>query len=273
MTSERTDMKMFEVDLDTHWDSGELLRGKLSVDEASSNFKLENYDRKSTTYYKDLLVTVGSGRFGCSLRLYDKYGKKRYLNFGSDIDQLLNRDKIVANVEEQIAAMNAQRDTDNAWQRIKNNIEVRFCDNLIEFQHQFTVEFHDCHLYGQDCKPVPMRVRGGGSVHVNSWSCSWRITPKFRHLFFNEDLTNELAHVVQCPCTQLPMCLWCSKKLEKFEEAKTKLGSMMDIDDFLISDLHWNPDNVPPIGLVPMGDCDLPAFGSYRAIQLWLDGV
>ena len=59
MTSERTDMKMFEVDLDTHWDSGELLRGKLSVDEASSKFKLENYDRKSTTHHKDLIVTVG----------------------------------------------------------------------------------------------------------------------------------------------------------------------------------------------------------------------
>ena len=107
---------------------------QVSVDEASSKFKLENYDRKSTTHHKDLIVTVGSGRFGCSLRLYDKYGKKRYLNFGSDIDQLLNRDKIVANVEEEIAAMDEQHDTDNAWQRIKNNIEVLFCDNLKEFQ-------------------------------------------------------------------------------------------------------------------------------------------
>ena len=48
---------------------------------------------------------------------------------------------------------------------------------------------------------------------------------------------------------------------------------MMDIEDPLFSDLHWNPDHVPPIGLVPMGGCDLPAFGSYGAIKLWLDGV
>ena len=58
MTSVGTDMKMFQFDLDTQWNSGELLRGKLSVDEASSNFKLENYDRMSTTHHKDLIVTV-----------------------------------------------------------------------------------------------------------------------------------------------------------------------------------------------------------------------
>lgn len=235
MTSVQAGMKPFLVKLDTTWPSGELFRGEISV--VNSQFQVKNYDRKTHTSYEYLILTVGSGRFGCSLRLRDPHGNKSYVEFGSDIDQFLNRDKIVADVEAEIKAMKEERDTDNDWQRIKWNITASFCDELKEIEHLFAVDFDDCHLFGGDCQPVPMRVRGGGTVDVNSWWCSYRITPKVRNLFFDDTLTEE---------------------------------PQMDIEDPVCSHLYWNPDFLPPSALEYSPD-DLPAFGSVRAVRLWRD--
>jgi hypothetical protein len=126
----------------------------------------------------------------------------------------------VADVEAEIKAMKEQRDTDNAWQRIQW-IEASLCDDYKEIEHLFKVEFDDCHLFGMDCQPVPMRVRGGGTVDVNSWWCSYRITHRIRNLYFDDTLTEEPP---------------------------------MDIEDPAISHFYWNPDRLPSGELIESFD-------------------
>ena len=177
--------KPFQFPLDTTTHSSCVpLYGILTVKE--NQFVLENHREDSIDYCKHLTVTVGGGRFGCLLEFCGEevaFCGEEALDFGADIDKFLNIVKIVADIELERIAIEKQHDEANASQRIENKIEVPFCENLKEFQSQFTVEFVDCHMYRQDCVSVSARKRqrAGSSVkenRVDSWHCSWKITPK-----------------------------------------------------------------------------------------------
>ena len=170
--------KPFQFTLDTTTHSSCVpLYGILTVNE--NLFVLENHREDSTRKIKDITVTVGSGEFGCLL----EFCGEEALDFDADIHKLLNIVKIVADIKLERIAIEEQHDEANASQRIENKIKVPFCENLKEFQSQFTVEFVDCHMYRQDCVSVSARKRqrAGSSVkenRVDSWRCSWKITPK-----------------------------------------------------------------------------------------------
>ena len=173
----------FTFDTTTH-SSCVPVHGILTVKE--NQFVLENHHADSTDFCEDLTVIVGSGRFGCLLEICGqevKFCGEEALEFGADIDKFLNIVKIVADIKLERIAIEEQHDEANASQRIENKIKVPFCENLKEFQSQFTVEFVDCHMYRKDCISVLARKRQrvGSSVkenRVDSWRCSWKITPK-----------------------------------------------------------------------------------------------
>ena len=170
--------KPFQFTLDTTTHSSCVpVHGILTVKE--NQFVLENHREDSTRKIKDITVTVGSGRFGCLL----EFCGEEALEFGADIDKFLNIVKIVADIKLERIAIEEQHDEANASQRIENKIKVPFCENLIKFQSQFTVEFVDCHMYRKGCDKVPARKRqrAGSSLkenRVDSWHCSWKFTPK-----------------------------------------------------------------------------------------------
>ena len=173
----------FTFDTSTH-SSCVPVQGILTVKE--NQFVLEDHHADRIDFGKHVNVRVGSGRFGCLLEFCGEevaFCGEEALDFGADIDKFLNIVKIVADIELERIAIEKQHDEANASQRIENKIEVPFCENLKEFQSQFTVEFVDCHMYRKGCDPVPARKRqrAGSSVkenRVDSWHCSWKITPK-----------------------------------------------------------------------------------------------
>lgn len=185
MTSAQAVTKIpFQFEIDTTTCSGQTYYGFLI--KKADQFICENLHDDSIDYCKNLTVTVGSGRFGCLLEFCGEQSKfcgEEALEFGADINKFLDIDKIVADIELERIAIEEQRDEANASQRIENKIKVPFCENLIKFQPQFTVELVDCHMYRKDCVSdlARKRQRVGSSVkenRVDSWRCSWKITPK-----------------------------------------------------------------------------------------------
>ena len=175
--------KPFQFTLDTSTHSSCVpVHGILTVKE--NQFVLFDHHADSIHCCDHLTVIVGSG--GCLLEFCGEeveFCGEEALDFGADIDKFLNIVKIVADIELERIAIEKQHDEANASQRIENKIEVPFCENLKEFQSQFTVEFVDCHMYRKGCDKVPARKRqrAGSFVkenRVDSWHCSWKITPK-----------------------------------------------------------------------------------------------
>jgi hypothetical protein len=185
MTSAQAVTKIpFQVWINTTTCSGRTCEGVLTMEADQITFL--NHDDDTIVFFEHFIVTLGSGIFGCLLELcgeQEEFRGEEALEFGADIDKLLDRDKIVAAIELERSAIEEQRDEANALQRIKEKIEVSFCAHLKEFQSQFKIECEDCHMYRKDCISVLARKRQrvGSSVkenRVDSWRCSWKITPK-----------------------------------------------------------------------------------------------
>ena len=111
---------------------------------------------------------MGSGRYPNLLTLERQDGSDDVLNFGSDIEKLLNIRQIMASIQRERDAMRSQKQEQNVFERIRNGIEVSFCEALTGSENQFIITLEDCTMYRKQCTSVPMRRRGGGTVLVDS---------------------------------------------------------------------------------------------------------